>query len=900
MKVSRHNLIAILLVSLVLITIFIIPTKYNLTCFDDANNNNNYPLFKLKNSVYNFTDIEILTQDSEDSKYPNIAIDGFGNIHLIWQQYNNTNDTDIYYKKWDKSTDTWSTPELVSNISTSYAVDPAVSADKYGNVYVVWDDRTNYLGCGSDNDIFYSKRNSITEKWSLTEVISSYSNNWTYDPTILVDDSGNIHIAFGEHMNYLSSGFDRDIFYTQWSNVSKSWIPIELVSSESDGHSYQPSLAIDESGDVNIVWEDMANYDSSGTDLDIFYKRRSHISGSWSSVEVISTGSNNRSIDSRIVIDKSNNRHIVWSDETIYSGSDTSDYDIFYRRWNNTEGDWTPIGLISTISNETTSNSEHPSIAIDDLGSIHIAWSDNIDYSDSGDDKDIFYRCWDNTIANWTRTELVSKECNSDSSFPSIIVDNLENIHIVWQDNSNYSSSGIDYDVFYKKFINHNAPQVNCISPSIITTNSTGTETIDWMITDDIGEGMYRVIINNSITERNWTSWINESIINMPINRTAPGTFQYTIEYYDVFELYGINDTITVYIDDIAPTINHPNNHQIEKGQLYEIEWTINDDFGGGNYRIFVNDVPEDWHSWTSGAPITYVVDTTAIGTLNITIEYQTFTGQTDYDTVIIQITPTGKEVFFDILPYLIAGLAIISAITSYLIIRNHNKSKKIAIWKEKSHIFSDILNIDLILIIHRETSSTIVQHNFREQNLDADLFSGFLEAMTSFKYEIKKGSYKKKHMEKTLLDYDQYKILIKDGRFIRVAMILDNESSNYLEDSIGEFIEEFEVRYSDILINFTGKITEFQSSMDLINKYFNVSLIYPHCINRKYSSTEISSFQKDIIKYAEKLEKVQGQFYINELISFISSQKPDEIKEKIIANIIDLRKIGLLKLANF
>ncbi|MBY9005496.1 MAG: hypothetical protein KGD63_01935, partial [Candidatus Lokiarchaeota archaeon] len=711
-----------------------------------------------------------------------------------------------------------------------------------------------------------------------------------------VDNSGNVHIAFREWMNYLSSGFDRDLYYVQWNNNTETWIPIELVSSESDDHSYGPSLAIDASGDLNIVWYDFADYDNSGNDLDIFYKQRNNISGIWTSTDVVSTQSGAYSKNPKIIIDNSDKMHIAWSDRSNYTGSGT-EYDIFYKQWNKTLGDWTTTEVISTVSNGT-SDSNNPSMIVDNFENICIVWSDSIDYNDSGNDDDILYRNWNSTIGNWTETRVVSTESDSNSIFPQLAIDNFGSMHIAWQDSSNISSSDFDYDIVYKKLIVHNRPSVN--DPTDIITTNTGSETIDWIITDDVGEGMYRVIIDNTIVEIDWTPWNNNTIINIPIDRTAPGSFLYTIEYYDLYDIYGINNTITITIEDAFPTINHPNNPNIEKDYLHTIEWTIVDDFGGGNYRIFVNDIPGNWQPWTSNIPIEYTVDSTIIGDFNVTIQYQTTTGQIDYDTVMVDIIPSGAEVFMDLLPYILIIVGVILGISSYLIIKNHNKSKKVAVWKEKAHVFSDLLNIDLILIIHKETSSTIVQHNFSEQTLDGDLISGFLEAMTSFKYELKKNSYKKRSMETTLLDYDQYKVLIKDGLFIRVAMILDKEPSNYLQDSIVEFINEFEARYSDILKNFIGRITQFQTSIDLINKYFNVSLIYPHCINRKHLSIEMTSFQKEIMKLAQQLESTKGQFYISELINYIASEKSDELKEKIIANIIDLRQSGLIKLSNF
>ncbi|MHA1439275.1 MAG: hypothetical protein ACTSPD_17020, partial [Promethearchaeota archaeon] len=77
----------------------------------------------------------------------------------------------------------------------------------------------------------------------------------------------------------------------------------------------------------------------------------------------------------------------------------------------------------------------------------------------------------------------------------------------------------------------NNLPQVN--NPSDISTTNTGSETIDWMLTDDLGSGKYRVIANNSLGNYyvwvDWTDWTNGTIINVPINRTEIGIFNYTI-----------------------------------------------------------------------------------------------------------------------------------------------------------------------------------------------------------------------------------------------------------------------------------------------------------------------------------------------------------------------------------
>jgi hypothetical protein len=51
------------------------------------------------------------------------------------------------------------------------------------------------------------------------------------------------------------------------------WTTVEVVSTESTGNSDVPSLAIDDEGNLHIVWRDATNYAGSGSDWDIFYKQ---------------------------------------------------------------------------------------------------------------------------------------------------------------------------------------------------------------------------------------------------------------------------------------------------------------------------------------------------------------------------------------------------------------------------------------------------------------------------------------------------------------------------------------------------------------------------------------------------------------------------------------------------
>lgn len=66
-----------------------------------------------------------------------------------------------------------------------------------------------------------------------------------------------------EYYLYRTDSFDRSAWI---------WSPTEVVSTESTGNSYNPSLAVDTLGNVHVAWDDLTDYLESGTDEDIFYK----------------------------------------------------------------------------------------------------------------------------------------------------------------------------------------------------------------------------------------------------------------------------------------------------------------------------------------------------------------------------------------------------------------------------------------------------------------------------------------------------------------------------------------------------------------------------------------------------------------------------------------------------
>ncbi|TFG05216.1 MAG: hypothetical protein EU536_02600 [Promethearchaeota archaeon] len=158
------------------------------------------------------------------SSNPSIAIDSHCNIHIVWGDATNwdgQNDDDIYYRMWNKSNWEWSDILVISNTSTSHAGHPQIVIDGDDNIYVVWEDQTDWDG-EADFDIYYNFWNRTTGLWNGTAVISkeSTSNSQSAVAAIGISpDAGTLnetlHVIWHEPSNITGCGPDYDIFYSR-------------------------------------------------------------------------------------------------------------------------------------------------------------------------------------------------------------------------------------------------------------------------------------------------------------------------------------------------------------------------------------------------------------------------------------------------------------------------------------------------------------------------------------------------------------------------------------------------------------------------------------------------------------------------------------------------------------
>ena len=443
----------------------------------------------------------------EEKNKTNIDIDPTLDEHIIKESFADNN---INNEKNERYRDTqptifnggnskgWSITEVISTESTNWSWRPSLMVDSGDVVHVTWMDYTDYGGSGQDWDIFYKYKNG-DDSWSATEVVSTESTEDSWRPSLMVDTDGVVHVTWFDLTDYSGSGIDNDIFY-KYKNGGGSWSATEVVSTESTEDSYRPSLMVDTGGVVHVAWFDLTDYSGSGQDWDIFYKYKNG-DGSWSATEVVSTESTEDSGYPSLMVDSDSVVHVTWQDHTEYGGSG-GDWDIFYK-YKNGGDSWSATEVVSTESGYL---SEYPSLMVDTDGVVHVAWKDKTDYGGSGIDNDIFYK-YKNGGDSWSATEVVSTESTNHSWYPSLMVDTDGVVHVTWMDYTDYGGSGIDNDIFYKYKSSGNQPP-NKPDINGPTSGKTGTSYNYTFISIDPGEDIVQFFIDWGDGDTEWTEFV--------------------------------------------------------------------------------------------------------------------------------------------------------------------------------------------------------------------------------------------------------------------------------------------------------------------------------------------------------------------------------------------------------
>jgi hypothetical protein len=201
------------------------------------------------------TDTISVGSPNRSQEVPKIAVDSADVLYVVWQDAR-WNDNDIYFAKSTDSGATWTDPNRRVNRDPAPSPDqnnPAIAVDVSGNLFVVWDEDD-----GTENDIYFSKSVNGGDDWSDPHIMvnTDAENENQEKPTIDVDSEGNIYVAWTDRRNAV----DNDIYFAASFNGGANWSnPNVRVDDSVSGRQSNPQLIVSNSGTIYVVWHDDRN-----------------------------------------------------------------------------------------------------------------------------------------------------------------------------------------------------------------------------------------------------------------------------------------------------------------------------------------------------------------------------------------------------------------------------------------------------------------------------------------------------------------------------------------------------------------------------------------------------------------------------------------------------------------
>ncbi|MCK4443283.1 MAG: exo-alpha-sialidase, partial [Thermoplasmata archaeon] len=201
-----------------------------------------------------------------DQGVPELAVSLDGVIYVVWVEYRNDDDDIIFAKSVDGGVSFCCYRRVnddTLNASQTYA-SVAVGID--GSIHVSWRDYRNDLdrkfvpGGGidgvNDADVYYAKSEDGGATFLPNVKVNDDAGHFQTTHMhrfIAVDDSGKIHVAWGDDRNGKT-----DVYYAN-STDSGLTFNTNVKVSDGNGSASEASLAIDGLDNVYVVWTDSRN-----------------------------------------------------------------------------------------------------------------------------------------------------------------------------------------------------------------------------------------------------------------------------------------------------------------------------------------------------------------------------------------------------------------------------------------------------------------------------------------------------------------------------------------------------------------------------------------------------------------------------------------------------------------
>ena len=396
---------------------------------------------------------------------------------------------------------------------------------------------------------------------------------------------------------------DWRIYFTKSANAGNVWTDDIRISNQSTslGNQFNPSLAVDpvDKSILYLSWQDERNDFG-----DIYFTYSLDNGQTWFNETQVNPFEKDPKIQwyPEIIGDHNGNVFVTWSDKT------SGDWEILLSKTSDFGKTWSePV----RVNNPLPANKEQlkPSIGIDSNNIIYVAWEDDR----SGEKQIYFSRSTDSgkTFIDEVRVSITELFVNART--PRLVVDNFDNIFIVWveDDNSKYNVyfiKSLDLGQSFSMPIRVNAIENSCSADAVpdVSGDYKGNIYIAWSDT----RSKNHIYLANSID--NGRSFVINEKIDDADNSSATGISITTQEelWRGKVELVHLENRIFTFWMDYRNNPNPDDSKTINSDIYYDWNFTI-ENRKPEKPQFIKTTISKDWYyinlSWKTSIDLDFV-----------------------------------------------------------------------------------------------------------------------------------------------------------------------------------------------------------------------------------------------------------------------------------------------------
>ncbi|MCX6667835.1 MAG: DUF2341 domain-containing protein [Euryarchaeota archaeon] len=282
---------------------------------------NNIRFAKSTDNGVSWSYVNITASTAYAQNYPSIAINSTGGLHIVWDGGVSSATALIREIHSSDGGATWTSPVTVSGPYTTRAQNvPSIAIDSNDNMYVVW-----YGGnqATANTQIRFSKSTNGGTTWSApTNITTSIGATYYLQqyPSIAIDNSNNLYVVWNGRYSGASPGSLYHIRFSKSTNGGTTWSAATNISTLTTAYDQlNPCIALDNANGIRVVWYGRAVAAIAQTQ--IRYTASTNGGTTWSASYNISRNIAYNQQYPSIAVDNGNNLHVVW--QGLHAGSTT-------------------------------------------------------------------------------------------------------------------------------------------------------------------------------------------------------------------------------------------------------------------------------------------------------------------------------------------------------------------------------------------------------------------------------------------------------------------------------------------------------------------------------------------------------------------------------------------------